>query len=50
MVDVSAIEKRTDELLRNKTADDDIDFTAKKHGMTREQVIQRLKAEGRYNG
>lgn len=50
MVDVSAIEKRTNELLRNKTADDDIDFTAKKHGMTREQVIQRLKAEGRYNG
>jgi hypothetical protein len=50
MVDVSAIEKRTDELLRNKTADDDIDFTAKKHGMTREQVIQRLKAEGRYHG
>lgn len=50
MVDVSAIEKRTNELLRSKTADDDIDFTAKKHGMTREQVIQRLKAEGRYHG
>ena len=50
MVDVSAIEKQTEELLQNKTSEDDIDFTAKKHGMTREQVIQRLKAEGRYNG
>lgn len=50
MVDVSAIEKQTEELLQNKTSEDDIDFTAKKHGMTREQVIKRLKAEGRYNG
>jgi NACalpha-BTF3-like transcription factor len=30
--------------------DDDIDTTARETGMTREQVIQRLMSEGRYNG
>jgi len=30
--------------------DEDIDLTAKENGMTREQVIKRLKSEGRYNG
>lgn len=35
--------------LNPNPSDDEIDFTAKKHGMTRQQVIDRLKQEGRYN-
>lgn len=33
-----------------KITEDDIDFTAKKYHMTREQVIQKLKGLGKYNG
>jgi len=36
--------------VRSNPSNDDIDFTAQKYGMTREQVINRLKSEGRYNG
>jgi hypothetical protein len=50
MVDISKIERETDKLLADKITDDDIDSTAKANGMTREQVIKRLKDEGRYNG
>lgn len=49
-VDVSAIRRATDKLLEHSITDDDIETTAKEMGMTREQVIQRLRAEGRYHG
>jgi hypothetical protein len=50
MVDVSAIEKRTNALFEDKITEDDINTTAKEMGMTREQVIERLRSEGRYHG
>lgn len=50
MVDVDAIEKRTESLLADKITNEDIDHTAKETGMTRQQVIKRLKKEGRYHG
>ena len=53
MVNGQAIRKAIEKQLEPKEqriSDEDIDFTAKKHGMTRDQVIQRLKAEGRYHG
>lgn len=50
MVDVSAIERRTEELLADRITDEDIEHTAKATGMTKEQVIKRLKDEGRYHG
>jgi hypothetical protein len=49
MVDGEAIRKKVDQEL-NPISDEDIEETAKANGMTREQVIQRLKKEGRYNG
>jgi len=49
MVDGAAIRKKV-ELELNPITDADIDLTAKETGMTRAQVIQRLKSEGRYNG
>ncbi len=50
MVDVSAIERETKNRLADKITDADIEHTAKANGLTKEQVIQRLKNEGRYNG
>jgi hypothetical protein len=50
MVDINKIERATNKLLVDKITEDDIAATAKANGMTREQVIKRLKDEGRYNG
>jgi hypothetical protein len=50
MVDVSAIERDTERRLEDQITDEDIELTAKENGMTKEQVIQRLKSEGRYHG
>jgi hypothetical protein len=50
MVDVGAIEKRTEQLLADEITDEDIDTTAKNNGISREEVIKRLKKEGRYHG
>jgi hypothetical protein len=47
MVDVSAIEKRTEELLRDKPTKEDIAYMAKKHGISTEEVKRRLKAQGK---
>lgn len=44
------IRAKVEDELKPKISDADIDFTAKKYGMTKEQVIQRLKSEGKYNG
>lgn len=49
MVDGEAIRRKA-EMELNPITDEDIDYTAQQTGMTREQVIQRLSAEGRYNG
>lgn len=49
MVDGEAIRKKA-EMELNPISEDDIAETARANGMTREQVIQRLKKEGRYNG
>ncbi len=49
MVDGEKIRNKIETEL-NPISEDDIAHTAKENGMTREQVIQRLKAEGRYNG
>lgn len=49
MVDGDAIRKQIDMQL-NPITDEDIDVTAKETGMTRDQVIKRLRTEGRYNG
>ena len=50
MVDGDAIRKKVENELESPITDDDINTTAREMGMTREQVIQRLKEEGRYNG
>ncbi len=49
LVDGKAIREQVKNEL-NPISDEDIDFTAKQMGLTREQVIKRLRAEGRYNG
>ncbi|HHF7341048.1 TPA: hypothetical protein ACPSKZ_000685 [Legionella anisa] len=46
MVDVSAIDKQTDELLRDKPTDEDIAYMAKKHNISPEEVRKQLKARG----
>ncbi len=48
-LDGKAIRQKVEQKL-NPISDEDINHTAKINGMTREQVIQRLKSEGRYNG
>jgi hypothetical protein len=51
MVDVSAIEKRTEALLEDEITEQDIQATINETGMTREQIIKKLKEQGRkYNG
>ncbi len=45
----AAIRRKVENEL-NPITEDDIDTTARENNMTREQVIQRLKSEGRYNG
>jgi hypothetical protein len=49
MVNGSEIRRKVENEL-NPITDDDIETTAKENGMTREQVIKRLKSEGRYHG
>lgn len=49
MIDGDKIRQQVETAL-NPISEDDIDETARANKMTREQVIQRLKAEGRYNG
>ncbi|HHT9109587.1 MAG TPA: hypothetical protein ACFYDZ_00340 [Candidatus Brocadiaceae bacterium] len=49
LVDGNAIRKEINVAL-NPVSEDDIDYTARTHGLTREQVIDRLRQEGRYNG
>ena len=46
MVDVSAIEKQTNELLRDKPTQADIDHMAKKYNISPDEVKKRLKAKG----
>ena len=46
MVDVRAIEKKTDELLRDKPTEEDIAYMAKKRGISTEAVMKQLKARG----
>jgi hypothetical protein len=46
MVDVSAIEKRTNELLRDKPTEEDIAYMAKKRGISPADVKKQLKARG----
>lgn len=48
MVDVSAIEKQTEDLLRDKPTDKDIKYMAKKHDISPEEVKKRLKDKGIY--
>ncbi len=48
MIDISEIEKETEKLLQDRITEDDINTTAKETGMTRQQVIARLRKEGRY--
>ncbi|CAK0751012.1 hypothetical protein CCP3SC1AL1_1810005 [Gammaproteobacteria bacterium] len=52
-IDGDAIRKEANDRLNPKRANpsnDDIDFTAQKYNMTRQQVIERLKSEGKYHG
>jgi len=49
MVNGAAIRKKVEQEL-DPINDEDIDSTAKKYGMTRDQVIQKLKVAGRYHG
>lgn len=46
MVDVSAIEKKTNELLRDKPTEEDIAYMAKKRGISAADVKKQLKARG----
>lgn len=46
MVDVSAIEKQTNELLRDQPTAEDIAYMAKKRGISIEDVKKQLKARG----
>jgi hypothetical protein len=46
MVDVSAIERRTQELLRDKPTEEDINYMAQKYKTTPEKIIKKLKAQG----
>ena len=46
MVDVSAIEKQTEDLLRDKPTDADIEYMAKKRGISVEEVKKQLKDRG----
>lgn len=46
MVDVSAIEKQTNELLRDKPTAEDIAYMAKKRGISEADVKKQLKARG----
>lgn len=48
-VDGEKIRQKIEQEL-NPISDEDIDETARANNMTREQVIQRLRKEGRYNG
>ncbi len=48
MVDLKGIDKEVRKLTAQPITDDDIATTARETGMTREQVIQRLRSEGRY--
>lgn len=48
MVDVSAIEKQTDDLLRDKPTEEDIAYMAKKRGISANEVKKLLKAKGLY--
>lgn len=50
MVDGDTIRKKAERQLESPITDDDIETTAKEMGMTKEQVIKRLRDEGRYNG
>lgn len=49
LVDGKAIRRQIDNEL-NPISEEDIDYTAKQNGINREDVIKRLKSEGRYNG
>lgn len=49
MVDGDAIRAEIDNQI-NPVTEEDIDFTAKQLGIPKEQVIQRLRQQGRYNG
>ena len=46
MVNVSAIEKKTNELLRDKPTEADISHMAKKYNISSDEVKKRLKAKG----
>ncbi len=46
MVDVSAIERQTEELLRDKPTEEDIKYMAQKRGISVDEVKKRLKAKG----
>ena len=46
MVDVSAIEKRTDELLRDKPTEEDIKYMAEKYKTSPAEIRKKLKAQG----
>jgi hypothetical protein len=48
MVDVSAIEKQTQDLLRDKPTEEDINYMAKKRGISPNEVKKLLKAKGLY--
>lgn len=46
MVDVSAIEKRTNELLRDKPTEEDIKYMAEKYKTSPAEIRKKLKAQG----
>ena len=46
LVDVSAIEKRTDELLRDKPTEEDIKYMAEKYKTSPAEIRKKLKAQG----
>lgn len=46
MIDVSDIERKTEELLRDKPTESDIKYMAKKRGISTEEVKKQLKARG----
>lgn len=46
MIDVSAIEKQTEDMLRDKPTDADIEYMAKKRGISVDEVKKQLKARG----
>jgi|GEM_PF-1579848 len=49
-VNTKAIEKHVNELLASNPSEDDINYTAKLHNISPEEVKRRLKEKGRYRG